>query len=292
MNPIVNPQAYVYLKQSFVRHKETKPFQSLMVWSIALLVIASFPACSSSPEQTEEESGRMKRLEAEAYTKLGTKHLYNVWNWDSAAFALRKSLEIDSQLASTHAHYAWYLVLEKKWEQAKEEMKKARELDPHNATWPLWHGWICASEHNFDCAQTHTSRALELDPDNSDALMVLGKTAYLRGDLASASQFLKAAGKDSLQEAKRAMGHAIAGETAEADTLIDLLIQRANHRDYFLLAEIYFIQGDRDQAVHWVEEAVRNRHSYSPWIPDLPILKLMMDDPRIQKIVEGLALPG
>jgi len=82
-----------------------------------------------------------------------------------ARVATAKALELDRNLAETHASIALIKWLyDWNWQEADREFKRAIELNPQYPTGRHWYGLFLAEMGRFQEAQTEMKRALELDP--------------------------------------------------------------------------------------------------------------------------------
>jgi TolB-like protein/class 3 adenylate cyclase len=85
-----------------------------------------------------------------------------------------KAVELDGELAETHASYG--LVLETMWEfaRAEQEFKRAIELRPNYATTHHWYAILLGHPQKREEAYQEEKRALDLDPHSSVVMQGVG----------------------------------------------------------------------------------------------------------------------
>lgn len=83
-----------------------------------------------------------------------------------------------------------------------------------------------------------------------------------------------------------------ANERVLSRSRIDIVIDRANVGDYYLLATAHLMLGEPEGTMHWLQEAVENRHPFSPWLPYMPTYRDFHEDPRFEALVASLNLPN
>jgi len=315
----VNPEVYeAYLKGMFHLHKFTQegferglaylneaieidpddplPYAGL---AIGYIMIAHGPSPPpDSYDRAEETANKALALDptisqvAEVYGSLAQIKLYQDWDWPGAERDFNLALELKPHLAVTRIHYGWYLILMDSVEQAIAEMKRAEQSDPLLPILPAFLGWAYWIDGRYDEALAAAQRALEINPDFPVGFYVLGLVYSAMGRYEESIEAHKKAGSLNLNWAW-GLGHtyALAGQREEALKVAEILKAADNNWNAWGLAEIYITLNETDQAIHWIEEAYRTGHGYTPWIRKNPVFEPLIDDPRFQDIYQRLNLP-
>jgi len=99
-----------------------------------------------------------------------------------ARMAVMKALELDDQLAETHAAYAsilfWY---DWEFDRAEKEFQRASDLNPNYPEAPQWMGYLFASQERYDEAFKMLRRAESLDPLSVPISASFGELLYFAG---------------------------------------------------------------------------------------------------------------
>jgi tetratricopeptide (TPR) repeat protein len=85
--------------------------------------------------------------------------------------------------------------------------------------------------------------------------------------------------------------YARAGQKENALKVASGMEKNLNSWNAWGLAEVYAALGDKDKAIHFLEEAYKMRQDFIPWIRYDYNLKILRDDPRFMDIVNKLHLP-
>jgi eukaryotic-like serine/threonine-protein kinase len=242
--------------------------------------------------------------------------------------AARRALEIDGQLAESHAAVA-LVKMAYEWDraEAEREFKLAIQLNPGYSTIYQWHGWQLAIMGCLEESIVELKHALELDP-LSEINTYLGLSHYWARQYDQAiEQFQKALelypdfwlphlylgwtyleqkrplADQELAEAFRlednpwtvaSLAHAAAvnGDRPRAYQLISDLEQRASRRfvaPYFV-ARIYVGLGDQIRAIEWLEKAYEARDECLTWLKVDPTMDRLRTDPRYPDLLRRVGL--
>jgi TolB-like protein/Flp pilus assembly protein TadD/predicted Ser/Thr protein kinase len=312
----INPETYeAYLKGMFLLHKETPegtrkgleylhraiekvPEDPLLYGGLALGYIMSTHGPGAPPNAFEQaRAAALKALElddmlAEAHAALAMTKVYRDWDWEGAAEAYRRALQLNPNLTLTRAHYAFYLLLLGSTDEALAQMKKVQEMDPLTPLWPAWQGWLYLHAEQFDEAIKETEKSLELYSDFHVALYVQGRAYAGKGMYEQAVELHQKAGDLSPQwKCGLAHTYAMAGRQDEARQALAEL--EANHTpwDTWFIALVYVALGNKDQAFRWLEVAYGPpNHPYIPFIKCVPLFKPLRDDPRFADLLRRMNL--
>lgn len=248
-------------------------------------------------------------------------------NYNAKSAAL-KALEINADLADAHAGLAYVKICGWDWEGAQREARRALELDPDSefALHAACH--MAMYRGDFDGALRHVDRVLELNPFSllcvysralmhyyysrfDEAIKGLQRCLELEAEFALAHfnlsfcYALKRLPEKAFEELEKAAGFAVPSEVARG-TLLAILGKSEEARPVlrqiqggpatgftaFFLGWAYAALGDKDQAMHWFEEAYQQRTGVLSTIGVRPGMEALHSDPRFQDLKRRIGLPS
>jgi tetratricopeptide (TPR) repeat protein len=249
---------------------------------------AAFPRARAAAEQALT----LDPDRAEAISALADVALYYEWDWTKAERLFARALELNSSLAMTHYHYAWYLALFDRLDQAIAEHKRARDLDPLRALHTGWLGGLDDYGGRYEEAVVEANKALELSPDFRPSYLVLRRAYSGRGmhqeAIAAAKRLAEV--RPVVGAAQLTVAYALAGQREQAlATASGLKGARGNPLQ---LARARLAVGDADGAFRQLEDAFRAHWSTLPWIRvhggDWDDVR---GEPRFQDLLRRMNLP-
>ena len=111
---------------------------------------------------------------AEAHTSLGwVLHIYD-WDWEGAAGAYRRAIELNPGYAIGHQWYSWVLLVTGQADQALLESHTALELDPSSISIRRGLGWLYYYTRRYETALYHLRRAVAMNPTTEENYRILG----------------------------------------------------------------------------------------------------------------------
>jgi len=246
----------------------------------------------------EAKAAAAKALElddtlAEAYAARAEGRLYSDWDWDGAAADFRKALHLNASLASTRAHYSWFLHLFGHIEDALAQMKRAGENDPLTPLWRSWLAWQYWEMGQPEMAIHHARRALELDADFPVALYVLASASATMGVYEEAIAIHKKVAAIS-PEWDLGLGetYALAGRREEAQDVLAHMEANVTSWSRYFIARVYLALGDMEGALDWLEAAYEEpHHPYIPWVRNFITYDPLRDTPRYKTLMRKMGLP-
>ena len=243
--------------------------------------------------------------------------------------ALERAIEIDDTVAAAHAKLA-FIAFRYEWDFAKSdrEYRRARELDPNLLE--VWHLFYLMTVDRMPEAETEfrmrqETRPLEVgdlalyyyflrryeraEQEVAKSLDVNGEKAPIRTKL-GLIYVAKGMYPEAIVELKKAVElshngiqtlgilghcHAVAGNKAEAEKILSVLITKSSD-DFFWanysIAVIYAGLGKNDGALDFLEKAYRE-HSLGPaFLRFDPRLDNLRQDPRFQALSKKVGLAG
>ncbi|HTV82408.1 MAG TPA: protein kinase [Acidobacteriaceae bacterium] len=244
----------------------------------------------------------------------------------NAKASAMKALAIDPDLADAHAALAFASVFEWQWEPAGQEARRALDLDPNSEAglWASCH--LSAYRGRFDDALRFIERALELNPVSVFSVYYRALTLYYAGHLDEAvagfqralelepefalGHFVlsvcyawKQLPEKAFEELEKARSFAVPTEvgrgiifalTGRPDEARRALAPFRNARvtgpAAFFFGWTCAVLGDNDEAMHWLEEAYRQRASLLVTLAIRPGLEGLKSDPRFQDLLRRVGL--
>ena len=312
----INPETYnLYLKGMFHLNKETPegtktgldylhqaiekdPADPLTYGALALGYVMSTHGPGAPPDAFERaraaaiEALKLDDTVAEAHAALAMAKVYREWDWEGAAKAYKRALQLNPNLTLTRAHYAFYLLLFESADDALAEMRKVQVTDPLTPLWPAWQGWLYLHAEQYDEAIKEAGKSLELYPDFHLALYIQGRAYAGKGMYEKAIELHNKAGELSPQwKCGLAQTYAMAGRLNEARQALAELEEDHTLWDTWFIALIYVAMGEKDQAFQWLEMAYGPpNHPYIPFIRCVPVFRPLRDDPRFTDLLRRMNL--
>jgi serine/threonine-protein kinase len=239
---------------------------------------------------------------AEGYTSRAFVKLAYDWDWRGAEADFRRALELNPKYATAHQWYASYLTQMGKYDLARREIEQAQALDPLSPIISANSGLYLYYAHKHDEAIEQYRKTLEINSEFGVAHYYLG-LAYLQKKeydtaIAEFKSVMKSAGEaatgkeeldgDDLEAAAAlAYAYASAGKRAEAQSLLDKMIelQKRRYVSPLYLATVYTGLGAKDQAIEQLNKAYENRHPGLVLIRVEPLFDTLRDDQRFQELL-------
>ena len=289
--------------QCFRTAAATDPECALAYTGIAdTLTLLSFyeivPSTEAMP-QARDAAIRAIQLEpnlAEAHTSLADVHLHFDWRWDAAGREYRRAIECNPGYALGYHWYANLLAATGQHDAAYAAVMRALEIDPVSLSFQVWAGVTSYLARRYEDAVYHYSQALELDPDFAVAHMYLAQALEQVGRypeaIASFDTAIRLTGGSSNVIAMKAHAHALAGDALAARDLLNQLQSPAAGKclPSYDIAATHAALGDCASAVHWLEQACRERHMKLFLVSQDPRFDPLRGHSKFNAVVQQLGL--
>jgi TolB-like protein/Flp pilus assembly protein TadD/predicted Ser/Thr protein kinase len=310
-----NPEAYqFYLKGRYALHKRGADNinQSIALFKQAIAadpayapayagladaydIAPSWTGMSEQEAYTQSLSAAHKALEldpqlAEAHAALAAALVHN-FQWAEAEKEFQRSLELEPNNAQFHYAYAFlYLVAMGRMDTALSEFRNALLLDPLSGIINTNYAYTLSAAHRYDEAVQQFRKTLEMDPKFFSANRKFAQTYAGMGKWADADQqyraFALSVGSKNLPP-----------PSATAKGFAELF--RANLTDMskqgqvgdILWALSYAAEGDREQAMAWLQKSAANHGSEFPYEIRDPLFDPLHSDPRYVEMMHAVGLP-
>lgn len=231
---------------------------------------------------------------AESHAAMALVKMAYEWDREEAEREFRRATELNPGYSSIYQWHGWHLAVMGCLEESIDELKKAQELDPLseiNTYIGLSHYWA----RQYDLAIEQFQRALELYPNFWLPHLYLGWTRLQRGELGKANEDLTAAFKlddNPWTVASLAHASAVSGDRSRVAELLAELRNRTERQfvaPYFV-ARIYTGLGDKEQALAWLEKAYEARDECITWLKVDPTMESLDTDPRYAVLLRRVGL--
>ncbi len=233
---------------------------------------------------------------ADAYTSLGFVTARYDWEWLGAERNFQRAIELNKNYSISHHWYALHLAMMGRFDNAMAEIKKALDLDPLSLIVNANVAWIHYFAGQYDEAEQQLKKTVAM---NSDFLSAHVKLAWVYEQQAKYEQAidqfyiaLALSGDDANVLALLGSCYALAGKTNESKKIIYQLTATSKQRyiSPYWIAMIYACLGDKDNAFHWLNQAVKERSGSLVWIKVEPKLDRLRSDPRFAEFITTIGL--
>jgi serine/threonine-protein kinase len=230
---------------------------------------------------------------AEAHTALGLLLCMSDFDMAGSISEFQRAIALNPNYATAHHWYGnGLLTALGRFDKAIAEGKRAIELDPLSPiiNADLGQNLYCARRYDEAIAQLR--KTWEIDPTFYYAHYNLGIALQLKGDLPAAIAEYKKAQQlsdDLFVPVLLAAAKAQSGDKDAPVRLLAELEELSQHRYVRAAwrAFLYLSMGNRDEAIHWLEQAFADHEG--PSITDIkvdPLLDPLRGDPRFEALVQ------
>ena len=251
-------------------------------------------------ERAEQEARLALALdedETDAHMALGIVHYWLHWQWEEAARALARAVEISPGNSPAQSLLGSVLDTLGRHEEAMGRGMAGYELDPLDPTSTFNLGYRYMIARRFREAISQFNEALALDPRNAPATYGLGMAQVDGGDPeAGCSTFAR--GLDEVDDGSTMLGllgwaHGVAGHTDEAEEVLRRLLveDTTGVISAYHAALVYLGLGRHDEFFAWLERAYAERSAWMVWFHVTPNLDPVRDDPRFSDLASRMGLP-
>jgi eukaryotic-like serine/threonine-protein kinase len=236
----------------------------------------------------------------EVYGHLGSIELYYDWDWSKAEKDLKRELELTPGHSGAHRTYAGYLRIMGRFDEAIEESRRAREQNPLSVSLISALGWTYFYAHRWDDAIAQFRQALERDSQFLGAHEGLVKCYQQKGMQKEAIEELETELRIAYDSELARAVHDAYGKNGYAAALRTLYSARleqylyASHAMYvspLVMADLYSLLNEKDEAFRWLEKAYEERSSKLTDLKVDPDFDSLRSDPRFTALVKKIGLP-
>ena len=268
--------------------------------ALSYLAQADFYLAPHEVMPKAEEAAR-KALElddglSEAHDALGYVELIYRWDWPAAQQHLQRAIQLNPGNALAQDHYANYLSALGHHAEAFATSERARALDPLSLLIQANNGMYFFLGREYDRAIEVERKALELDAKCYTCRTYLAIALVQSRRLPEAlkeARLVRLPEANPLDVATATTAIAAAGQRAEAEASLRRLLQLGKQRWVcpYELGTTYLALGDREQALHSLENAYEAHSICMTWAKDDPRLDPLRSEPRFQAILQRMSFP-
>ena len=207
-----------------------------------------------------------------------------------------RAKELDPHNVQVYHFNGHRLEFESRFDDAIAEFKRGVEIDPTNLIINTEFANAYYLARQFDAAITQCRKTLELDPGFEIAIVWIAQAYEQKRMYQEALTELKKLGPSGDTSpfvlAEVGSSEAGLGHRAEAEKIIKKLQERLAHEyvDPTLIAYIYIVLGDRDQAFGWLERGFQERAGNIPWMKIEPKYDPLRSDPRLTDLLRRIGI--
>ena len=233
--------------------------------SEALILLPRYTGAYPSETRPQSRVAALKALElnpnlAEAHNALAKIAMDYDVDLEEATREFKRAIELNPNYAGAHHWFSGTLESQGEFAEAIAQSKLGTELDPFSAVNLVDQGRIYGSARRFPEAKAVFEKALAIDPAFSYAHWHYGEMLQVSGDLkGAAAEYAKASTGNNTPEPIALSGQlaAIMGRPEEARQALTALDELEKHRyvDFFWRALLYLGLGDKNRALHFLEQS-------------------------------------
>jgi DNA-binding winged helix-turn-helix (wHTH) protein/tetratricopeptide (TPR) repeat protein len=227
----------------------------------------------------------------EAHSSLGLVKVYYDRDWDGAEREFRKAIRLNPDLVSAHQRFGSYLTFMGRFEESIRHYEIALELDPFSLQINMNLATTYYLRGEYERSLNQLIKTNELEPNYMPTHFVIGSVYVQQGRLEEAIAEFQLIYKMD-EEAYLAMGfmgyaHALAGQKAEAETLLNVL-QEISQRKYvspYSMLLIHLALGPQERVFELLEQIYREGNDWLVWLKVSPELRALRGDPRFKDLM-------
>ena len=232
---------------------------------------------------------------AEAHTVLGALYNYSEWKWEEARKELKLAVDLNPNFVTAHHYYSELLDILGQNNEARKQINLALELDPYL---PVLHALSSAYYYNEGKLKESLDECRilqELDPEyGSGAIFWREFNIYVKQneDVKAVEALQKALFRNNLVAEKAELVIKIYNQSG-MDGLLNWLIElelEISKPSPMILASRYAVAGKKDEALNWLEEALKNPPPDFPRINNNPAFDEIRSEQRFQVIIREMGL--
>ncbi len=234
---------------------------------------------------------------AEAYTSLGTVQYRYDWDWAGAEESFRKAIQLNPGYIIAHLWFGVFLVLTGRFPEGLAEVRKAMDLDPLSIVVHWTMGYVNYYARDYERAIEAGRRAIDLDPAFARVYVDIGLCLIQQGKnqegIYEIQRGISLLERNPSLMATLSYAYAISGEKAEAERLLQDLIEEAR-RQYvspYSYSLVCIGLGKRDEAFEWLEKAFETREDALVSLKVNPRFDSLRSDTRFQSMLRRIGLP-
>lgn len=266
-------------------------YTAMASWSMARPALVM-----PSAKLAAEDALRLDPGLAHAYTSLGWVTFCYEWKWAEGLALAQKALVLEPNYAFGHmAIGAFYMVLGRISE-AREKLEHSLRLNPLSIRAHRLLGLALTMEGKFEESDHRLRAARALVPDSCELAWMMAAVYLAQGRFEEALRYARECQSDPPVPRMLAMlAEALArvGKGDEAREIVDRVTEMSIREfiDPWAFCRMHMSLGNREQAMHFLEQSFEQRSTLALFAPIDPVLQPLRSDPRYDRIIGSLHLP-
>ena len=254
-----------------------------------------------SNDQVDEEDGYPKSLEAQnkaleldpdnavAYSRMGFNRLQHEMDLPAAAKLFETALALEPENAIVLANAASLAMTLGRIEETVNLRELAQQVDPLSAANSISLGRCYLANGQLDKAEATFRKALLLSPNRPLTRVMLTRVLARKNDSDNLEEIWDLIATEPLEPLRliaAASTQYKLGNTVEADTALETLIEKYSGKTDVLIALAYAIRGEIDKTLQWLQQAVDlegPQALMNSW--HAPEFEILHGDPRWEKML-------
>jgi TolB-like protein len=250
--------------------------------------------------QAREAAERALELDptlAEAHTSLGGVLLFYDWDFEAAAAAFRRAIELNPNYAQAPHWLGISLYSRARFAEASQAVERALALDPQSTYVKMNVGYLLYISRRYEQALESYSEAIRADSNaivralRGPVYVQLGRFEEGIADLEFVAEMLGE--RNLIPAAYLGFAYARAGRRSDAERVIrelqELSARRFVNPDY--IAIVYMGLGENDEAIEWLYRATEARTDWPLFFSVDPVLDSLQSDSRYKELLRSIGLP-
>ena len=265
------------------------------------IVIPNYSDVTTQEAAIKGKAAAQKALEiddslAEAHTSLGGIKSDFEWDFAGAETEFKRAVTLNPNYATAHHWYAQFLSPQGRHDEAIAEIKRAQLLDPLSLIINAVAGDTYVKARQYDAAIDQLRKTIEMDKNFILAYRYLGNAYLEKGMYNEAIAAFQTADTLAGQSAERTESLRRAYTTGGPDSFwrkqlewLKADSEKGPLQDY-AVAKVYARLGDKEQAITWLEKALRVRDPYIVYLKTDPPFDKFRSDSRVIDLMRRVGL--
>ena len=232
---------------------------------------------------------------AEAHAVLGRIHLFYDWDWEKADREFKRAYELNPNSSIILSHYSDYLSISGQHDHAIQLMKRARDLDPFSIFINTNAGERIFHAGHIDEAISAFKKVVDMEPNFYYVYALLGVAYYAQSKYEDAIEAQEKAyelsGRIPMGGINLASILYKQGNREKADSYLNAMLEQAKleYVPASLIANLYRLRGNMDEAYKWWKKACDDRDFMLPFFLNFPVdFYEIPDEKRFHDLIDAM----
>lgn len=279
-----------YFEQAIARSPDYAPAHSALATCYGMLgESGQLPYLEAFTHQKQEATRAIELDDSisEAHAELANTAMTLDRNWPLARAEFQRALALNTNAATNHEKYAFYLVRTGQLREAQAEIQRAVDLDPVSESTFHSEGFVYYFSRQYDQALAVAQTVKGLNINLPDWSFLLGNIYAAKGMYPEAIRAFERAGDGPYALGHLGNAYAREGKVDAARQIIARLTQQVkkNGVGNYEIALIYAGLGDRNDAFGWLNAAYGAHDVGLVYLKVDPCLDPLRSDPRFADLL-------